>query len=216
MSDVKARRYNSPLREQQAAASRAAVLAAARELFVEQGYGATTIEQIAARAGVSKPTVFTAVGNKQTLLKTVRDVAMAGDDDPTPVGQRPSMQRARDAADQESALQEIAGHIAALQARYSPVDEVFRGAAASGDAALRELWRTSEEQRYLGAGLLVDILLGKGPLRAGLDRSTAVDVLSLFMAPDVHARLVTRRGWSETTYREWLSRTLAAQLLDGS
>jgi hypothetical protein len=139
---------------------------------------------------------------------------MAGDDDPTPVGQRPSVQRARDAADQQAALEEISAHIAALQARYSPVDEVFRGAAAGGDPALRDLWRTSEEQRYLGAGLLVDILLDKGPLRVGLARSTAIDVLSLFMAPDVHARLVTRRGWSETTYREWLTRTLAAQLLD--
>jgi AcrR family transcriptional regulator len=76
--EVKARRYNSPLRLQQAAASRAAVLRAARELFLDQGYGATTIGQIAARAGASKPTVSTAVGNKQRLLKTVRDVAMAG------------------------------------------------------------------------------------------------------------------------------------------
>ena len=85
MTEVKKRRYSSPLRTEQAQASRAAVLAAARELFVEQGYGGTTIDQVAARAGVSKPTVFTAVGNKATLLKVVRDVAMAGDDQPRTV-----------------------------------------------------------------------------------------------------------------------------------
>jgi AcrR family transcriptional regulator len=191
------------------------VLAAARELFVDQGYGATTVEQIAARAGVSKPTVFTAVGNKQTLLKTVRDVAMAGDDDPTPVHDRPSVQRAREAPDVRTALTEIAAHVAALQSRYSPVDEVLRGAAAGGEPELRELWQASEQQRHTGAGLLVDILLTKGPLRAGLERSRAVDAVSLFMAPDIHHRLVTQRGWTQETYREWLERTLATQLLDG-
>jgi AcrR family transcriptional regulator len=214
VADVKPRGYRSPLRERQAANSRAAVLAAAAELFVEQGYGATTIDQVAQRAGVSKPTVFTAVGNKQTLLKAVRDVAMAGDDDPTPVSERPSVQRAREAPDVRTALTEIAAHVAALQARYAPVDEVLRGAAAGGEKELRELWQASEEQRHTGAGMLVDILLGKGALRAGLERDTAVDVLALFMAPDVHHRLVTRRGWSPAVYRAWLERTLAAQLLD--
>ena len=90
MSDVNPSRrgYDSPLRRRQAHATRSAVLAAARELFLEQGYGATTVEQVAARAGVSKPTVFTAVGNKQTLLKVVRDVAMAGDDEPVTINER--------------------------------------------------------------------------------------------------------------------------------
>ena len=79
MVDVKGseRAYSSPLRAQQADATRRAVLSAARELFIAQGYGATTLDQIAARAGVSKPTVFSAVGNKQTVLSAVRDVAMA-------------------------------------------------------------------------------------------------------------------------------------------
>ena len=90
MTDVKpSRSYSSPARERQAAGTRAAVLAAARELFVEQGYGATTVDQIAARAGVSKPTVFSAVGSKQTVLSVVRDVAMAGDDEAVAVSDRP-------------------------------------------------------------------------------------------------------------------------------
>ena len=73
MSRVNARRtYSSPLRQGQAQATRRAVLQAAHELFIAQGYGATTVEQIAQRAGVSKPTVFSAVGNKQQLLRAVR------------------------------------------------------------------------------------------------------------------------------------------------
>jgi hypothetical protein len=102
------------------------------------------------------------------------------------------------------------------QSRYAPMDEVLRGAAASGEPELRELWRESEEQRNVGAGLLVDILLTKGALRHGLDRASAVDVLSVFMAPDVHHRLVTDRGWLQWRYLDWLERTLAAQLLGGS
>jgi len=61
------------------------VLDAARQLFIAQGYGATTVEQIAQRAGVSKPTVFSAVGNKQMVLRAARDTALAGDGEPVPV-----------------------------------------------------------------------------------------------------------------------------------
>ena len=97
MDDVKARPYRSPRRDEQARQTRGAVLAGARELFLDPGYHATTIDEIAAAAGVSKPTVFTAVGNKTQLLKVVRDVAMAGDDAAAPVAERPSVERARDA-----------------------------------------------------------------------------------------------------------------------
>jgi AcrR family transcriptional regulator len=213
MSEVKGRPYRSPLRQEQAAASRAAVLAAARELFLQQGYAATTIEQVAARAGVSKPTVFTAVGNKQQLFSTVRDVAMAGDDDPTPVAERPSVDRIRSADGIRQAVRETAAHIAALAARYGPVDDVLRGAAAAGDPALRALWHTAQEQRLCGAGFLLDAVLWHGALRPGLDRGRAADLLCLFMTPDVYQQLVVGRGWSPAEYQDWLDRTLADQLL---
>ncbi len=76
------------------------MLAAARQLFIAQGYGATTVEQIAQHAGVSKPTVFSAVGNKQMVLRAVRDVAIAGDDEPVPVAKRPATDRIRAEPDQ--------------------------------------------------------------------------------------------------------------------
>src|SRR6476646_9383327 len=106
MAEVKGadRTYSSPLRTKQAQTTRRAVLEAARDLFIAQGYGATTIDQIAARAGVSKPTVFAAVGNKQTVLSAVRDVAMAGDDEKIAVGDRPLAQRIRSEPDQHRAL----------------------------------------------------------------------------------------------------------------
>jgi AcrR family transcriptional regulator len=214
VTDVKPRSYRSPHRQEQARQTRAAVLAAARERFLERGYNATTIDEIAAAAGVSKPTVFTAVGNKAQLLKVVRDVAMAGDDDPAPVAERPSVERARDAAQTaEEALRLVTAHIVGLFGRYARIDEVLRGAAATGEPELAELWETSERQRRTGAGILLGIIRAKGPLRPGLDPQRGEDILSNYMAPDVYLRLVHRLGWTTEDFQRWLGATLAWQLL---
>ena len=213
MADVKSRAYRSPRRQEQARQTRAAILDAARERFLERGYTATTIDEIAAAAGVSKPTVFTAVGNKTQLLKAVRDVAMAGDDAPAPVAQRPSVARARDAQTAEEALRLVAAHIAGLSGRYARIDEVLRGAAATGEPELADLWETSERQRRAGAAILLGIIRGKGPLRPGLDPHRGEDILSNYMAPDGYLRLVHRLGWTAEDFQRWLEATLAWQLL---
>ena len=212
MTDVKPRPYHSPRRQEQARQTRAAVLAAARQCFLDRGYAAATIEEIAAAAGVSKPTVFTAVGSKAQLLKVVRDVAMAGDDDPAPVAERPSVEQARDAPTAREALRLVAAHIASLDARYARIDEVLRGAAATGEPELAGLWETSERQRRTGAGILLAIIRGKGPLRPGLDPHRGEDILSSYMAPDLYLRL-NRLGWTTHDFRQWLEATLAWQLL---
>ena len=213
MTQVKPRTYRSPRRQEQARQTRAAILAAARERFLERGYQATTVEEIAAAAGVSKPTVFAAVGSKAQLLQAVRDVAMAGDDDPAPVAQRPSVQQARDAPTAEQALRLVAAHIAGLSRRYARIDEVLRGAAATGEPELAGLWETSERQRRAGAGILLGIIRGKGPLRPGLDPHRGEDILSNYMASDVYLRLVDRLGWPDEDFQRWLEATLAWQLL---
>jgi len=212
VTDVKPRPYRSPRRQEQARQTRAAILAAARERFLERGYQAATVEEIAAAAGVSKPTVFTAVGNKAQLLKAVRDVAMAGDDDPVPVAQRSTVQHARDARTAEEALRLIAAHIAGLSGRYARIDEVLRDAAA-GEPELAGLWETSERQRRAGAAILLGIIRGKGPLRPGLDPHRGEDILSNYMAPDGYLRLVHRLGWTAEDFQRWLEATLAWQLL---
>lgn len=212
MPDVNAaeRGYSSPLRERQAAATRTAVLAAARELFLAQGYRATTVEQIAARAGVSKPTVFTAVGNKQTVLKVVRDVAMAGDDEPVAVSDRPVALEIEAEPDLDRAIDLLTAHFAALWARYAAIDDVLRGAAESGEDELRALWRASEEQRLTGARKWITTLIAKAPLADGVDLDGAVDVMWLLMAVDNYQRLVTGRGWDVDRCRAWIGRQIRA------
>jgi AcrR family transcriptional regulator len=213
MGRVNARRqYSSPLRERQAKATRRAVLEAARKLFLAQGYGATTVEQIAQEAGVSKPTVFSAVGNKQMVLRAVRDVAIAGDDQPVPVAKRPAADRIRAEPDQRRAVALLARHLTGVASRYAEINEVLHAAADSGEDDLRELWKLEEDQRLTGARLWVDVLTSKGPLRPRLDTGTAVDVLWLLMSPDNYYRLVHRRGWTNQQYQQWLAASITKLL----
>src|SRR5687768_12500402 len=100
MSMAEARRpYQSKLRDEQARATRRAIVGAAGELFVELGWSRTTIDAVAERAGVSRKTVFTSVGGKAALLKLALDWALVGDDEPVPLADRPviaEMERLRD------------------------------------------------------------------------------------------------------------------------
>jgi len=212
--EVNARRpYSSPLRERQASVTRRAVLDAARELFIAQGYGATTVEQIAQRAGVSKPTVFSALGNKQMVLHAVRDAAIAGDDAPVPVARRPATDRIRAESDQRRAVQLLAQHLTGVASRYAQINEVLHAAADGGEPDLRELWETEEDQRLTGARFWVEALTSKGPLRPGLSHGDATDVMWLLMSPDNYYRLVHRRRWTTRNYQRWLTATITQLLL---
>jgi AcrR family transcriptional regulator len=206
MAAVKGTRaYSSSLRARQAEATRQAVLDAARDLFVAHGYSATTIEQIATRAGVSKPTVFTAVGNKATLLKLVRDRAIAGDDEPVAIAQRDHVEQISDETDLRQASALLARHLTEVARRYGAVHEVIRAAADRNDDAVRYLWRTEEEQRLTGARHWIDLLAKKRRGSKHVDRATAADVLWLLMSPETYERLVNRRGWTRRGYERWLT-----------
>jgi len=108
MSSVKdgapRRRYASPVREENARRTRKAIVAAASELFTARGYAATSLADVAAAAGVARPTVFAAFGSKPALLRQVLDQALAGDDEPVPVASRPWFRPVWDAPTQDAVL----------------------------------------------------------------------------------------------------------------
>ncbi len=52
------------------------IAAAALELFVEKGFAATRLDDVAARAGVSKGTVYLYFENKEALFKSAVETAM--------------------------------------------------------------------------------------------------------------------------------------------
>jgi AcrR family transcriptional regulator len=206
------RRYDSRRRELGARETRRAIVSAARELFVDDGYVATTIEKIAERAGVSKPTVFASVGNKRALLKAARELAMAGDDEAVPIAERSWFQEALVEPDPRQSVRLHARNVTRMHWQAGDVVEVLR-VAAGADEELRTLWQTAEHERRADAAVFVDALRRKGPLRAGLDRDSAIDIVWFFTGPEAFQRLVRARRWSLPRYEEWLAQTFRDQLL---
>src|SRR3954452_23092534 len=82
------RRYNSPHRREQAAATRREILDSALRLFEAQGYAATTMAAIAAEAGVALKTVYVAFETKSGVLRALWHLVLRGDQDDVPMTER--------------------------------------------------------------------------------------------------------------------------------
>lgn len=207
------RRYDSPLRKAQAAATRRAIIDAAAASFIERGYVATSIETIAQAAGVSRATVFTSVGGKKALLKKAYDVALVGDDEPIAFPDRPASQAVRAEPDPVRFLLGYAGLIIDINRRLAPIYEAVRG-AASADPEVREVFETIGTERRIGAGRVVGQLIAKGGrLRDGLDAEAAADVLWVLVDAGLFHLLVHQRGWTPERFQGWLAETIQRQLL---
>jgi AcrR family transcriptional regulator len=205
------RPYQSTLRGTQAQSTRKAVIAAAGRLFVEQGYAATSIEEIATAAGVSRATVFTSVGGKPKLLKTALDVAIVGDDEPLSLPERPRSKAIRAEPDPRKYLALYAELVTEIDGRLAGIHEAARGAAGV-DAEARALWETHQAQHRQGAANVVSDLLRKGAIRPGLDAESAADIIWL-LGPGAYHTLVIRRGWTPDRFQAWLTGTFISQLL---
>ncbi len=210
--DVKSA-YRSPLRQAQARATRSAIIEAAGRLFAERGYVATSIDDVAAAAGVSRATVFNSVGAKAVLLKTAFDAAIVGDDEPVALPDRPRSRAIRAEPDPATYLALYAGLIAQMGGRVAAISEAVRGAAgADGDA--RRLWTEHQTQRRQGAANVVgDVLRKGGRLRKGLGGEEAADVVWVLNDAGLYFQLVLRRGWDPARFETWLAATLRHQLL---
>jgi AcrR family transcriptional regulator len=206
------RQYQSQLREGQAASTRQTVITAAARLFSERGYVATSVDHIAAAAGVSRATVFTAVGGKPALLKTALDVAIAGDDRPISLPDRQRSRAIRAEPDPRLYLAGYAAIVTEIGGRAAAIYEAVRGAAGA-DPAARALWDDHQAQRRQGGANVVGDLLAKGGIRPGLDRESAADLVWVLNDPGLYRLLVHQRGWSPEQFEAWLAQTLQRQLL---
>jgi AcrR family transcriptional regulator len=209
---VKPRRYESALRREQAAATRARIVAGAAELFAAQGYTQTSIDQIAARAGVARPTVYTAFTGKPALLKEALDLLLAGDDAPAPVRDRPWFQELLHQRDPRILLELEARNDRMINERVAPLHEAVRNAAATDDD-IAGLYATVKQQRHAGARAVAEVLAALGPLRGDLDLDAATDLLWLLKDPALYTALVGDQGWPPERYQAWLARTMQASLL---
>jgi AcrR family transcriptional regulator len=201
-----------PRRRAKAAATRLSIIEAAGRLFVQQGYSGASVQAIADEAGVSRATVFNAVGGKAALLKAAYDVGTVGDDEPVPLPQRPEAVNARLEPDPVRFIALYSEMIAGIGQRLAPIYEVFRAAAAS-DPEVAALWRDIQAERLKGARGFVGLLRGKTSLRPGLDEDAAGDVVWILIDASLYHRLAVERGWSRAQFQDWLAATLTTQLL---
>jgi AcrR family transcriptional regulator len=206
------RRYESSRRQEQARASRAAMLDAARGLFLEHRYAGTSLPMVAEAAGVSLQYVYKVFANKAGLVKALFDFAIAGDDEPVAVEERASIAAVRAEQDPRRKLELYGQHMAAVGPRIMPILLVVRDAAAS-DTAAAELWAQLQDERLTGMSRFAADLHVARHLREGLSRTEARDVLWLHNSLEVWDLLVTQRGWSAKRYGRWVSHQLSAALL---
>jgi len=206
------RRYESPLRQAQAAGTRQAIIAAATGLFVERGFVATSMDAIAAAAGVSRATVFATLGSKGALLKKAYDVALVGDDEPVPMPERPWAQAVPRATTATGMLDAYADLVMVVAGRIGAMSEAIRG-AADADPEVRAVWEQIQNERRTGAANVVRMAIERGGIRAGLDPDAAADIVWLLIDPALYVRLVAERGWDPVAYRDWFAATLRSQLL---
>ena len=211
--NVRVKGSQFPLRAAKAARTRQAVIAAAERLFTSQGYGSTSVEDIARAAGVSRATVFNSVGGKPALLRACYDVATVGDDEPEPLPRRPAMVAIREEPDVRRSIVLYAGVIAGIGARLSRTYEVFR-AAAGTDPEIRAQWEQIQAERLAGSRRFVQILADKGGLRPDLDPDEAADVVWAYIDASLFHRLVVERGWSPERFEAWFARSLGQYLLE--
>lgn len=204
------RRYDASGRRARARASQREILGAARELFVQHGYGRTTIADIARAAGVSPETVYGAFKNKATLLHRVWDITIGGDDQDVIFHERPEVKALRAEPDLRRRLVAHAAFSTSTARRITPFLIALQGAAASEPAAAQMLAEIAR-QRYEGIGVMAREAAATGQL--GVSEQECRDVVWAMTDGMLWHRLVQERGWTDEQFADWLSRIWASALL---
>ena len=192
--------------------TQAAVVAAARRLFLERGYAATTIEAISELSDTPQPTVYRLFSSKLGILKALLDVSIGGDDEAVAMADRPQVRALFSAEDPKGQLAGFAVLLREVMARAGPVHRILADAARSDQDAAALLAEVAR-QRHEGQQRVARSLARSNALRPGLKERDAADIIHALASPEVYALLVTDRGWSGERYEKWLRSILVDQLL---
>lgn len=216
MTDKPKRRYDSGLRRRHAEATRQRIADAARDLMLARGYAATTMNDVAAAAGVAVQTLYASCpGGKPGLARLVYDATLAGDTEPVPVSERPQVRAIMEEPDPARKLAAYADMVSSIAQRIAPVHRVLRAAAAASpaDEALDGLLSRAEQQRRTGSRGPAEHLAAVGALRPGLAADRAADQIYALTSVELFERLTEVCGWTPTEYAAWLAGVLADTLL---
>ncbi|MDP8967797.1 MAG: TetR/AcrR family transcriptional regulator [Actinomycetota bacterium] len=206
------RRYDSPRRRAQAAATRRDILAAAQQLFEQRGYASTTMDAIAAKAGVALKTVYVAFETKSGLLRALWNHLLRGGNDQVPVAQQPWYREIVEESDPERQLRLAARNACRVKLRIAAVLEVIRSAAPI-DPDIDALWRRIQTEFHANQRVIVESLNDKNALVPELDVDRATDILWTLNHPNLWQLLVEERGWTPEQFEQWFADTACSQLL---
>jgi AcrR family transcriptional regulator len=188
-------------------------LKAAEFLFAERGYAATSIEAIASAADVAVETVYARFRNKITLLRSILESALVGNDrGPADILDLPEVAAIRVLTDQHAQLQQMA-HLSRTILERSALGHRILSSAVAADPAAADFERSDEQRRHHVQTGYIDMLQANGELRAGLSREDAANTYGALANPDTYALLTTRRGWTADRYEVWLRDSLTTLLL---
>ncbi|MEV6212704.1 helix-turn-helix domain-containing protein [Kitasatospora sp. NPDC051914] len=200
-------------RTEKARETRRRMLDAARGLFTEQGYGATTLQHVADRAGVAVQTIYFTFGNKRSLLKELVDVTVAGDDEPVATMDRPWFRDALAAPTAEEHLRAHVGGTRAILDRMAAIDEMVCVACAT-DPEVAALWPKENDPRLTVQAAAAAALVGKPGARPGVPAERAADLLYGLLSTEVYLLFVRDRGWTPHAWEQWAFETLRSQLCE--
>ena len=211
--DVKGRRpYEGAARQARTRRTRAAVVEAARDLFVEHGYAATTIEAISHRSDTPQATVYRLFSSKLGILKELLDVSVGGDDEAVAMADRTQVRALLSDEDPKKQLAGFAALLGEVMARVGPVHRILADAAKSDEDAASLLGEIAR-QRHEGQRGIARSLTRSAALRTGVRERDAADIIHAIASPEVYGLLVLDRGWSGDRYEKWLGSILMDQLL---
>jgi AcrR family transcriptional regulator len=200
----KKRTYDASARQENAQATRRAILEAARKLFLKRGYAATTMPDIARSAKVALDTVYAAVGKKPALFRLLVEVALSGADEAIEADQRDYVQAIRAEPDAARKLERYAAALCRIQPRLAPLFSALQ-AAAPLDRDLQLLWQEIAQRRAANMRRFAEDLASTNRLRHDLSIADAADILWSMNAPEYYLLLVQQRGWRIEQFERWLS-----------
>ncbi|MGH3850196.1 MAG: TetR/AcrR family transcriptional regulator [Pseudonocardiaceae bacterium] len=211
--DVKSSRpYDTTRRKTRTRLTRLAVVDAARTLFLERGYAATTIEAISDLSDTPPATVYRLFSSKFGILTSLLDIAAVGDDQAIAMGDRPNVRDLLGHPDPRHQLSGFAALARDVMSRLAAVHQILVS-AASTDADAAGLLAEHIRQRQVGQARIARALAKAGALRPNLSERDAADIIHALMSPEVYRLLVTDRRWSPERYGQWLGEILTHQLL---
>ena len=212
MDTAKPRRYDASRRREQARLNREAIVSAARQRFLDDGFTATTIATIAADAGATVDTIYKSFGGKAGLLRAMCEDALKGEGSIQAEQRSDAMQASE--ADPRRMLRGLGTLTTEVAPRIAPL-LLLLSSAAEADSAMAQLRADFDAARLARMTQVVQILASKTQLRPGLSVEEAAEIVWVYSSPELYGLLVLTRGWRPERFGEFVGESLVDALLGG-